>query len=31
LEEFRLQMKGLDQKIEQLALRIDPSKVEING
>lgn len=26
LEEFRLQMKGLDQKIEQLASRIDPSK-----
>lgn len=31
LEEFRLQMKGLDQKIEQLASRINPSKNEANG
>jgi hypothetical protein len=27
MEEFRLQMKNLDQKIEQLALRIDPEKL----
>jgi|HubBroStandDraft_5_1064220.scaffolds.fasta_scaffold266038_2 Arc/MetJ-type ribon-helix-helix transcriptional regulator len=31
LEEFGLQMKGLDQKIERLALRIDPLKSETNG
>jgi hypothetical protein len=27
MEEFRLQMKNLNQKIEQLALRIDPEKL----
>jgi hypothetical protein len=31
LEDFRRQMKDLDQKIEQLALRIDPSRIEFNG
>jgi Arc/MetJ-type ribon-helix-helix transcriptional regulator len=31
LEEFRLQMKDLDQKIEQLRLRMDPSRIEFNG
>ncbi len=31
MEEFRLQMKGLDEKIRQLASLIDPSKIEANG
>lgn len=31
LEELRLQVKGLDQKIEQLALRIDLSRSELNA
>jgi Arc/MetJ-type ribon-helix-helix transcriptional regulator len=31
LDEFHRQMKGLDEKIERLASRIDPSKLEANG
>lgn len=31
LEEFRLQMKVLDQRIAQLQSRMEPSRIEFNG